>query len=373
MNDTAGKTASSLAITEKKPHRPGGCVGIFFQLFDWNRRFAKKKLFSKKLLPPARAKQASKKFGGDEKLPKFRLIADENSGGFPNVKKNGTRNVDSEQKYETGAPSLVARLMGLESMPPAQQDKLKKASFSEFGSDRGEKFVSNHSGFTKEDLNLEKGNVKHEFRPQKLQKTGLFERQPVTRFGAEALQFKSVLSRSKKHHPRLASPMKSPRMLSGRNKSRFIDAATKILEPGLQATNRAKCALTYSNIMHHAPKDDIMMEGTLALPQDLLENSNYYASAGKSPKGQSSCKNCGRHQFLVPLCQVMSTLLLMGQKGVSQDNQYPHPRKSRSKFCRKVRSNPFLLLLKQGMTYELVLNPLQIEGLLIKAVKFSAR
>uniref|UniRef100_A0A5B6Z2R2 DUF4378 domain-containing protein n=1 Tax=Davidia involucrata TaxID=16924 RepID=A0A5B6Z2R2_DAVIN len=289
MNDTAGKTASSLAITEKKPHRPGGCVGIFFQLFDWNRRFAKKKLFSKKLLPPARAKQASKKFGGDDKLPKLRLIADENSGGFPNVKKNGTRYFDSEQKHKMQAPSLVARLMGLESMPPAQQDKLKKASFSEFGSDRGEKFVSNHSGFSKEDLNLEKGNSKHELRPEKLQKTGPFERRPVTRFGAEALHFKSVLSRSRKHHPKLASPVKSPRMLSGRHASRLIDAATKMLEPGLQARNRAKCALTYSNTMHHAPKDDIMMEGKLA-PSSL--NSNYYSSAAKSMKGQSSCKNC---------------------------------------------------------------------------------
>ena len=51
MNDTTGKAASSLAIAEKRPQRPGGCVGIFFQLFDWNRRLAKKKLFSKKLLP----------------------------------------------------------------------------------------------------------------------------------------------------------------------------------------------------------------------------------------------------------------------------------------------------------------------------------
>lgn len=51
MNDTTGKAVSSLAIAEKRPQRPGGCVGIFFKLFDWNRRFAKKNLFSKKLLP----------------------------------------------------------------------------------------------------------------------------------------------------------------------------------------------------------------------------------------------------------------------------------------------------------------------------------
>ncbi|MCD7452998.1 hypothetical protein HAX54_019057 [Datura stramonium] len=75
MNDNLAITASSLAITEKKSQRPGGCVGIFFQLFDWNRRFAKKKLFPKKLLSPARLKQASKKFGGDEKQPKLRLGA----------------------------------------------------------------------------------------------------------------------------------------------------------------------------------------------------------------------------------------------------------------------------------------------------------
>lgn len=49
---TNEKSVSTLAIVDKRPHKPGGCVGIFFQLFDWNRRFAKKKFFSKKLLPP---------------------------------------------------------------------------------------------------------------------------------------------------------------------------------------------------------------------------------------------------------------------------------------------------------------------------------
>lgn len=34
MNDTE---RTCLAITKKKAQRPGGCVGIFFQLFDWNR------------------------------------------------------------------------------------------------------------------------------------------------------------------------------------------------------------------------------------------------------------------------------------------------------------------------------------------------
>jgi hypothetical protein len=56
MNENTGKASSCLAITaEKRVHRPGGCAGIFFQLFDWNRKFAKKKLFSKKFLPPSQS------------------------------------------------------------------------------------------------------------------------------------------------------------------------------------------------------------------------------------------------------------------------------------------------------------------------------
>ncbi|KAK9271751.1 hypothetical protein L1049_002114 [Liquidambar formosana] len=296
MNDTAGKTSSSLAITEKRPHRPGGCVGIFFQLFDWNRRLAKKKLFSRKLLPPARAKQASKKFGGNEKLPtaKLHLIADENRGGFPNVKKNGVHGVNTERKHEMRAPSLVARLMGLESMPAVQRDKPKKALGAEVYANVDEKFEGSHGGSDKEDVSLEKGQMKHELRPQKLQKTGPFEGRAVTRFGAEALQIKSILSRSRKHHhPKLASPVKSPRVLSGRSASRLIDAANKILEPGLQATNRAKCALTYSNSVHRSPKDEVMVEGMTVVSPGLPRQTGYCTNAAKAVMGQSSCKDSG--------------------------------------------------------------------------------
>ncbi|XP_059644159.1 uncharacterized protein LOC132285939 [Cornus florida] len=290
MNDSAGQTDSSLAITEKKPHRHGGCVGIFFQLFDWKRRFANKKLFSKKLLPPARAKHTSKKFGGDEKLPKLRLIADENCGGFPNAKKNGSRDVDFEQKHEMRAPSLVARLMGLEHMPTVKPEKLKKASLS----DSQENFVNSHDGFIREDVNSEKETTKHELRPHKLQKTAPVGRQPLTRFRADELQFKSLLSRSTKHHSKLTSLVKSSRLPSGRNvcrNNRLIDAAANILEPRLQATSRAKYALTYLNTINHASKH--VMEEKIALSPNISKNSGYFACAAKQLKEQSSCKNCG--------------------------------------------------------------------------------
>lgn len=291
MSEISGQT--SLAIVEKRSQRPGGCVGIFFQLFDWNKRLAKKKLFSKKLLPPVRLRKPSKKFGGDEKLPKFCLIADENSGGFPHAKKNECScNVDSEQENEMRAPGLVARLMGLESMPTAQQDKSKKVAFlSGTGSDNAENFVHSHGSFQGEELIAEKGEIKQELRPQKLQKTELSERKPVTTFGAEALQLKSMLSKSRKHHQKLVSPVKSPRKVSGRNASRLIGAATRILEPGLQRS-RSKCALTYSDLVHHPSKAGVFLEE--GIHADPFPNASSFQTSGKPLKGQQSCcKSCG--------------------------------------------------------------------------------
>ncbi|KAK1423479.1 hypothetical protein QVD17_18782 [Tagetes erecta] len=240
MNDSASVASSSLAIAEKTPRRNGGCVGIFFQLFDWNRRFTKKKLTSKRLLPPDRAKEASKQ-------PKVRLIADENSGGFPNKNKNG---VNGDQ-----TPNLVARLMGLESMPPVH--------------DKREKVVC-------------KETKSHEIRPQKVQKTGMVDRRSVTRFGAEALQLKHVLSHSRKstsHHAKLTTPVKSTGHHPKRNASRLIGAATRILEPGLQGRNKARYSIGYG-------------QGARRLVNGFGTERVKGEDVG-TLTGQGSCRNCG--------------------------------------------------------------------------------
>ncbi|GAA0176553.1 transferase [Lithospermum erythrorhizon] len=287
MNDSVGKTSSSLAITEKKPQKIGGCIGIFFQLFDWNKRLAKKKLFSKKLLPAVRSKQSSKKFGGDDKQPKLHLIADENSGGFPNVKK-----VDHGKKHETRAPSLVAKLMGLDSMPSVQRSKSRKG-FSGNGSGRLEKGVSESKKLERKELVLERVDTKNEWRPQKLQKTGLSERKPVAKLGADPLQIKTVLSRSRKHQlPMPCSSVKSPKS-SGKNASRLIDVATRILEPGLQKS-RGRYAITYSNTSSCHSNYETVTDGRTYSPPKQPYNSCYHIiNAAMPPKSQTPCTNCG--------------------------------------------------------------------------------
>ncbi|KAL1192405.1 hypothetical protein V5N11_005159 [Cardamine amara subsp. amara] len=219
-------SAPCAAITEKRPNRLGGCVGVFFQLFDWNRRFAKKKLFSRKSLLPG--KQVSKRFGGNEKMlkSKLNLIDDENRGSFPN------RNEAMElKKHEMRAPSLVARLMGLESMPSSQRDKGKNKKKQQMFSSQ---ILDNDVFDEEEDNGFDKS------RPQKMQRTtGVSDRRvAVKQFGSEAFQIKNVLTRVRKHHQynsnhqhhKLASPVRSPRL--HRRSSRLIDAATRILEPG---------------------------------------------------------------------------------------------------------------------------------------------
>lgn len=209
------------------------------------------------------------------------------------MKKHLNCRIDLDPKHETRAPGLVARLMGLESMP-ALCEKPKIDSSSDACYNEEKKIANNCNGSGGEDDIMEKCNTKLEFRPQKLQKTGQFERKAVTRFGADTLQIKSVLSRSRKHHhqAKLVSPVRSPKISSGRNfsrASRLIDAATKILEP---ATSKTKSAITYSSI-HYSPENEGMKEGTLLKSEELSKQPAHCANATNSLMGMASCKSCG--------------------------------------------------------------------------------
>ncbi|CAN1354123.1 hypothetical protein LINPERPRIM_LOCUS43333 [Linum perenne] len=277
MDDTTSSVSCLAVVDNRPPKRPGGCVGIFFHLFHWNRRFAKRNLFSNKLLPPA-----SNKFAADEKMPKSNphLLTDENkNGAFP--QKNGTTTFTELQKkkQEMRPPSLVAKLMGLDSMP-VQRDK--------------------HSNNLSNPADPASDFKVNTIRPQKLQKTGgQSDRNAVTRFGAEALQIRNVLlsrtSSSRKQHSHIAAtkPAKSPKFLSPSTRhasrtSRLIDAATRILEPGLQATHRAKSAIAYSNSMRFDSRrnyDEVVGGGMGQSIKEQLGESNL--------GGQASCSNCG--------------------------------------------------------------------------------
>ncbi|KAL9680240.1 hypothetical protein QQ045_018118 [Rhodiola kirilowii] len=307
----ATTTVTCLAIAEKQPpgQRPSGCTGIFHQLFHWYARLAKKKLLLNKLLSSASVtatNSSSKRFGAHDKLPvapKFHLIADENRGGFPKATKcGGGHRMDMVQhRHEMRPPSLVAKLMGLDSIPTVNKHKRARLSHSQSTLKMDEKLVGAHGGCSKEDIVFEEGVLKNEPRAQKQQKTGQPDIHAVARFGPDSLQLKNILSRSRKHlrnhkgsnHTKLPIPtmVKSPRVGSGRNAARLFDAATKILEPQLRASNRRVNAITYSHFMRHNTKLQGVREGTIVNPPDPSTRSIYQSNILDNFEMLSPCKN----------------------------------------------------------------------------------
>ncbi|KAM3288913.1 hypothetical protein P3S67_022343 [Capsicum chacoense] len=88
------------------------------------------------------------------------IIAYVNSGGFPNAKNNGITDTLCESKREMKSPSLVARLMGLESMPAGSGSKPQKASASETWSNVEDKLGARPGGSDKEDMDFEIAEIK---------------------------------------------------------------------------------------------------------------------------------------------------------------------------------------------------------------------
>ncbi|XP_058751237.1 uncharacterized protein LOC131624308 [Vicia villosa] len=194
-----------------------------------------------------------------------------------------------ERMHEMKAPSIVARLMGLESIPTSKRaHKSKKSSFSD--SEDGE-----------ESLEIGVANASHDSRPQKVRKTEANEKRAMTRFGAEALQIKNVLSQVRKcnhhhshRHAKFVSPLKSPRVSSGKSasrSSRLIEAATKILEPGFQATSRSKYSLTSS--VSKCPRKNGIVTDMVGTRAEAIHNRPCYNVGIDKSLVEHTCKNCG--------------------------------------------------------------------------------
>lgn len=142
---------------------------------------------------------------------KLLLIAHENRGGFP-----GEAPIGDDGMRAAG---LVARLMGLESMPVVNQNKPNKGLDSE-------KLIVGHEN--------SHGNVRTYSRATKTE-------------GFIGRSSKSMMSRDKRQdHHKLPSPVKSPRSPSRTSATRLLQsAATKILEPQVHSRSLARCTITY--------------------------------------------------------------------------------------------------------------------------------
>ncbi|KAL6609549.1 hypothetical protein ACP70R_039518 [Stipagrostis hirtigluma subsp. patula] len=225
---------NSLAIAERQKPAPS-CVAALFQML------AKRKLFSSsskksKMLPPVRAPKFSpgRPPVGGEKMPaaKMRpLLLDSAEYSRSKSEANGTCRVpppgQDQNCSEMCTPGVVARLMGLSSMPAASHQRPTKGTDS---SDLGD-----HRNAGAQDWDGTSRSIYTS--PQKQRKTV----QLVDGQRGNACQFSASDTRPlwpQRRAHKVASPVRSPRSMSSRNKARLIEAAAKVLEPGLQSRNR---------------------------------------------------------------------------------------------------------------------------------------
>ncbi|KAI4310929.1 hypothetical protein MLD38_035872 [Melastoma candidum] len=209
--------------------------GGFLQFFDWNSK-SRKKLFSNGSDLPGGAKQGTKE---SELLAKSRIMnAADGSEASPSNKGSKDWNYASSETsndgYESRAPGVVARLMGLDSLPSSSVTDQTSTSSDGFHPNKvshdrlSDKYDSIDYLSSSRQLPGFPSTVVEE-------KTKRLPNRPIDRFQTEVLPPKSAKPISASHH-KLFSPIRSPGIFPTKNPEYIIEAAAKILEANPRVT-----------------------------------------------------------------------------------------------------------------------------------------
>lgn len=255
---------------EKESLRSGGSyVGGFFQLFDWTAK-SRKRLFSSKPDVQERFRQGNRS-AGNSPLTQVHLIDLDECGGRQSIKGSSDYSCSSSVTEDEGCgvkvPGVVARLMGLDSLPSSHfSDSYFTPSFDtqslqEAHSHRGS-FNYRHdcqimfSGNLLDQVDDRAPAPARKPSEPKPQKT---VSRPIEKFQTEILPPKSAKSIPITHH-KLLSPIKSPAFIPSKNAAHIMEAAAKIIEPGPSATTKSRMSLIGSSsapLKFQAPKEKI--------------------------------------------------------------------------------------------------------------------
>ncbi|KAK3036741.1 hypothetical protein RJ639_029706 [Escallonia herrerae] len=210
--------------------------GGLFQLFDWNAK-SRKKLFANKSELPESSKHGKENFDSAVMSRLQQMKVHENGPG-PSGRRSdysSASSVSNDEGHGTKAPGVVARLMGLDSLPTSDVSEPSLTPF--FDSHSFRDFRPRHpTDYQSEHQNIEYDNLRNkldgfsrnpvELRLQKVQNR---VNRPIERFQTEILPPKSAKSISITHH-RLLSPIKSPGFIMTKNAAYIMEAAAKIID-----------------------------------------------------------------------------------------------------------------------------------------------
>ncbi|KAL1145631.1 hypothetical protein V6Z11_A11G311600 [Gossypium hirsutum] len=219
--------------------------GGFFQLFDWNGK-SRKKLFSNN----SELQEESKRGKAEEhavKPPPYSVReGDEYSATSNNTRSgdfNSSSSVTSDEGYGSRAPGVVARLMGLDSLPTLNVYELSSIPYSGSSSLRVSHTERNTPNLWNEYQPADYANISNKLdrsssnpiepRSRKVQN------RPIERFQTEILPPKSAKPIPITHH-KLLSPIRNPAFTPTKNAAYIMEAAAKIIEASPQATSKGK-------------------------------------------------------------------------------------------------------------------------------------
>ncbi|KAI3445388.1 hypothetical protein Pfo_002053 [Paulownia fortunei] len=261
-----------------------GGKGGFFQLFDWNGK-SRKKLFSSKSELPESSNQGKENYHGS-------VIARHQQGlekGFPTNARvqndyHYASSASGDSECGTKAPGVVARLMGLDSLPMSNVDEPSFTPFIESHSFRDSSYLMSAPAFQSEHDIVIFESVRNkldglsrnplDLRLQKVQS------RPLERFQTEVLPPKSAKPISITHH-RLLSPIKSPGFVPPKNAAYIIEAAAKIIEQSPRLTTKGNFPSLGSSSVPFRIRD-------LNEKMDAAQRSSRSADAFQKGKEQNS-------------------------------------------------------------------------------------
>ncbi|XP_076927509.1 uncharacterized protein LOC143591079 isoform X2 [Bidens hawaiensis] len=209
--------------------------GGFLQLFDWNAK-SRKKLFSIKPDVPESSKHGKENVDklAISRLQQMRL--DESMHG-PSLSGNDWASSTSNNEGNvTKAPGVVARLMGLDSLPTLDS------------SDSGFTTHIHPHSFTHSRIIAESETVADCVMRNKLDgfsrnpvedRLQKFQNRAIEKFQAEVLPPKSAKSVPLTHH-KMLSPIKSPGFILSKNAAFIMEEASKIIEQSPQSTRAGR-------------------------------------------------------------------------------------------------------------------------------------
>ncbi|CAN1281404.1 hypothetical protein LINPERPRIM_LOCUS17719 [Linum perenne] len=217
----------------------------FFQLFDWSAK-SRKKLFSSKSDLPERSKQG-KRSDGNLPMTRLRLTDDdEHVAGSSIGEYSCASSVTDDDGYGARPAGVVAKLMGLDSMPTSGFPEPNCNVFSDTQSLREASYHSSKQfAYRNEYHSMHSGDLLYREDgppPRKLIESSRPRKavsRPIEKFQTEMLPPRSAKSIPTTHH-KLLSPIKRANFIPSNTPAHIMEEAAKIIESSPQPPAKPK-------------------------------------------------------------------------------------------------------------------------------------